>query len=897
MRSLKSTIFLASCVVVVVMVNMLLFPPGGQALVIKEVPLHPGGVVHKKAKPFLKAGSALNKVYTEYRAHAAARSNVVFKPSNSFLMFSRGKVVVDAVEKSSGTQLLNELKGVGLQKGVRFNKVVSGWLPIGAINRASKLNSLRFISASYRPITNTGAVTSQGDVAMYADIARSTTGLTGAGITVGVLSDSYDQQDGADADVLGGDLPDGPMVNVLDDSANCGSFLPAPCSDEGRAMLQIVYDVAPSASLSFNTAFTGMAGFADGILSLASAGADVIVDDVQYYAEPMFQDGIIAQAVDQVVGDGVAYFSSAGNQAAQSYEYSYTSSGEPFIIEDWFYGLRFVGILHDFDPGNGTDYLQNITVASGECAIISLQWDQPFGSLAGGNGSLVDLDIYLVQGDESGLSILARSDTDNVAGGEPVELLQFCNDQPTDNFNLMISYFFEPDPGGGYDSWTPSYPTYMKYVHFGSITVNEYATNSSTVYGHANAAGAEAVGAAYYPQTPAFDPGSPPQLEYFSSHGGTPILMDGAGQRLANPMIRNKPGIVAPDGVDTTFFYPTSDRNDNGIPDFSGTSAAAPHAAAVAALMLEAKSEATVPELYASLETTAVDMEGVGFDYKSGYGLIKADDAIGHLMQANSSPVAEFIHETDNLTVTFIDKSSDSDGVLVGWNWNFGDDIFSNLQNPIHTYLVPGDFNVTLFVTDDLGANDITSQVVTLSAPNQVNAPLNLTADVNGDVVTLFWFDTADNEQGIYVERATKIRGKYSFVRLPEAVSANETQYNDVVEPGTYKYRVQAFSGTVFSDYSNELLVKVEAVVISACGDGVCDSTESVCDCVDDCGTPLINESGYCADGLDNDCDNLYDCDDPNCTDDSSCACKDKKEYCVNGDECCSKICLREKCK
>ena len=85
-------------------------------------------------------------------------------------------------------------------------------------------------------------------------------------------------------------------------------------------MGQIVYDVAPGAAQRYWSAFNGELDFAEGIQALADAGSNVLVDDVIYFAEPMFSDGPIAQAVDIVTSQGAAYFSSAGNDARQSYE-------------------------------------------------------------------------------------------------------------------------------------------------------------------------------------------------------------------------------------------------------------------------------------------------------------------------------------------------------------------------------------------------------------------------------------------------------------------------------------------------------------------------------------------------------------------------------------------------
>src|SRR5262249_41943138 len=147
------------------------------------------------------------------------------------------------------------------------------------------------------------------------DTARAVSGFDGTGQTVGVLSDSYDRDVTAITheaqDVANGDLP-GDVHVLVDDNPNG--------RDEGRAMLQVIHDVAPGATLAFATASGGQATFAQHIRDLANAGARVIVDDVSRFDEPFFQDSIIAQAVDEVVSHGVAYFTAAGNEARQSYE-------------------------------------------------------------------------------------------------------------------------------------------------------------------------------------------------------------------------------------------------------------------------------------------------------------------------------------------------------------------------------------------------------------------------------------------------------------------------------------------------------------------------------------------------------------------------------------------------
>ena len=132
---------------------------------------------------------------------------------------------------------------------------------------------------------------------------------------------------------------------------------------------------------------------------------------------------------------------------------------------------------------------------------------------------------------------------------------------------------------------------------------------------------------AFFGETPAFGT-QPPVLESFSSAGPTPILFDTGGARLPMPEVRDKPEIVAPDGTNTTFFGSDIGADPDAFPNFFGTSAAAPHAAGVAALLKELDSSLTPDEIYSALETTAIDMNGSGFAFDTGFGLIQADAAL-----------------------------------------------------------------------------------------------------------------------------------------------------------------------------------------------------------------------------------------------------------------------------
>jgi len=529
-----------------------------------------------------------------------------------------GMVVIDAVANGDTNALLADLQQMGLTHVAVSGHVISGAIPIAELDNLAASANLQFARPAAAMTRDEddgdddnpkqGIAVSQGDAAQRSDLARQEEDVKGNKVRVGVLSDSYDCLGTAAADIASRDLPKAKDINIIDDTA-------CPGTDEGRAMMQIVHDVAPKAKLAFHTAFNGQADMAGGIVELAQAGSKVIVDDVIYFAEPMFQDGIIAQAADTARSMGAAYFSSAGNNARDAFEDSFRSSGIAGV---------FGGDRHDFDPGPGVDDLQTVILGTGT-TIFSFQWDQPYASVSGAPGSASDMDMILYFGGNfiglGGFSI-------NV-GGDPIEVFGVSNGGPPVAVEFGLELFSGPQPG------------HMKYVFFGPAAVAEFATNSGSLFGHPNAAGAEAVGASAWFNTEVFNTFCIPAcLNGFSSAGTTPILFDLAGNRIA-PVVRLKPEIVAPDGGDTTFFgfplsfpVPGSDE-PNAFPNFFGTSAAAPHAAGVAALMIDENKKITPDQIFQALQDTALDMDDpatagfdTGFDTGTGYGFINALDAV-----------------------------------------------------------------------------------------------------------------------------------------------------------------------------------------------------------------------------------------------------------------------------
>ncbi len=569
--------------------------------------------------------------------------------SSDKLMVHEDMVRIIALPTEDSELLLKDLEALGAESTKLTHGVVSALFPIANVDQLESLASLRFARPEYKPKTNFGDVTSQGDVALRADLARATYGVDGSGVRIGILSNSFDALGDAAAGVASGDLPGAGNPNgftqevvVLSEEVNPDTL--SFSVDEGRAMAEIVHDIAPGAEIYYYSAFNGYFDFAAGIRALADAECDIIVDDIFYLAEPYFQDGSIAQAVDDVTSQGVAYFSSAGNGARESFE----SEFNPIEIN----GSTF----HDFGEGN---IFQTITLDTSQSTFLWFQWDDPSIFAAPNNLGLpgeiydgpcpdTDLDILIFDANTGEwLNPFFGGNSDNITFCDNLEILEIVNfTGVVQEIAIAVNIFTGPNP------------RVFKYIDFGQIAPNENPNPSGTCVGHANALGAVAVGASAYFNTEEFGE-RPALINGFSSVGGVPLYLNADGSPKTHPEVREKPLITGPDGGNNTFFG--FDIEGDGFPNFFGTSASAPHVAAITALMKEAHPGLAPHEINEILVQTASDMDDPetlefdeGFDFKTGYGFVQADAAVAAVQSGPSIYRFELVNAVANRVISTI---------------------------------------------------------------------------------------------------------------------------------------------------------------------------------------------------------------------------------------------------
>jgi hypothetical protein len=439
-----------------------------------------------------------------------------------------------------------------------------------------------------------GTRSSEGDVAHAADRARTAYGITGAGVRVGVLSDSAEA---ASALIRTGDLP--AATTIVQD------LLSGRGTSKGTALMEIVHQLAPGAELFFASGLNSPDDFAQNIRVLRYLyRCDVIVDDVMWSGESPFEHGAIAKAVNEVIGSGAIYFSAAGERGNLTSGTSSTWEGDfTSAAADALPGY----VLHDF---GGVAY-NRLTMTT---AALDLFWSDPPG--ASGN----DYDLFVLNAE--GTAVIGRSTT-----------VQDGDDDPFEEVFSESGF-----PAGSRVVIAAKAGVAVRALHL-SASFNEplAIATSGAVRGHNALPAVVTVAAVAWDSartgTGAFTGGTSNPTEILSADGGRRMFYGADGTPITPGSLRfatnggtvyAKPDLAAADGV--TVRTP-------GFSPFFGTGAAAAQAAGIAALIKSARPSLTPWEIREAMTSTALDIRAPGVDRDAGHGIVMAPAAVAKALQ------------------------------------------------------------------------------------------------------------------------------------------------------------------------------------------------------------------------------------------------------------------------
>jgi hypothetical protein len=578
-------------------------------------------------------------------------------------------------------------------------KLIQAWVPASAFDDVARLTGITHVDPPVYAVSN--LVTSAGDGVLKADKVRAqfaAMGIDGTGIKIGVISDGAD-----DRAAVGAELPAVTLHPTIQSWSSPGSH------NEGTAMLEIVHDLAPGAQLYFAGPDTATE-MTTAINWFVSQGCNIIVDDLGFFDQGYFTDTAIANAAANAISQGVVYVSAAGNFSDDAhYQALYQASQS----------ATSGGILHRFAPGGNDAELLNIPAGADFRAF--LQWSDGWSTSAN------DYNLYLYDGD----TFDSLDTATNVQNGndKPFEMIAWKNNTGS---TVHAQLWVEKKNGAAARE--------LELFTLGNSTLT-YQTAGDAIFGHQAVEGVISVAAAAA--------ATPDTVESYSSRGGSTIYTNFTTQ---TKVVRETLDGTATDGVQTKIgqlgIWPHN--------PFYGTSAAAPHAAAIAALVKQAKNSLTPAQLADIMADTAIDIGVAGYDTASGAGRYNALDAV---YMAYTPPATDMtggtdwgFSNTDNLTS---DVTPNFTGTVPLGSYVR---LFVDGVQSAAVQLAPAVGTYSLFPGSNLsnGVHAITIRVassssVPLAENSATSAPLNVTIDtIAPSLVNVAYSYNAPGQRLIY---------------------------------------------------------------------------------------------------------------------------------------------------
>ncbi len=532
-----------------------------------------------------------------------------------------------------GSAQLAALRGLGVtvrSSSAQFAAVPGAALPpAGLVHAAVPVDKLDAVAAlpwvaAVRPVSrpqvDAGPITSEGVALHRADIAQRI-GLTGRGQRVGAMS--YGVASLAES-VAKGELP--ADVKVIDPGSG----------DEGTAMLEIVHDQAPGAKLLFTGTGETLEDHVGGLRALAAAGANLITEDLAFDDEPAFQQGLAASTAEALARSGVFVSSSAGNLGARHTPRvpAIGTGRTPDDISDAAFGTACGTVPHNaVTVAGGTDNSFDLLLGQNGLILATLQWSEPRAIFpTPGRGGFTDVNLYLL--DQTG-RCLAVSNAPQANGvGDTIEQILYDSAElgaGTHSLKLVA------DVAGTSSAVAPPVIDLRWRTALAGSAAVDAASRAGSLNPDSNYLGrATSAGAA--PASQSTDPKTVP-LETFSAGGPVQIGSTtqckrgtvGPCKGVAGSRFRTAvaPTWTAADGVSVSGSGGFPDPNvcpatANGVCLFFGTSAAAPSAAGVAAVVRQEFGGRLSPRLLnLALARLAVDRGEPGRDNLWGAGVLR----------------------------------------------------------------------------------------------------------------------------------------------------------------------------------------------------------------------------------------------------------------------------------